>query len=142
MNQSPIRILCVDDNRLMAEALQRRLALESRIAWAGWVEHAAELSGAIRDGKPDVVMLDIDMPGRDSFDVLRELAENFPGVKVIMFSGHVRAPTTSTAPWTGEPGDTSPRTTTWTTSWAPSSALWRGEFVLSPDASSEYRRKP
>ncbi len=141
MNQSPIRILCVDDNRLMAEALQRRLALESRIAWAGWVEHAAVLSGAIRDGKPDVVMLDIDMPGRDSFDVLRELAENFPGVKVIMFSGHVRADYIDRAVDGGAWGYLSKNDNMDDVMGAILRAV-EGEFVLSPDASSEYRRKP
>jgi len=89
MSQTPIRVLCVDDNRLIADALERRLALEGSMEWAGWVEEPADLDAILR-ARPDVVVLDIDMPGCDPFDLVRRLAEAAPGVRVLMFSGHVR----------------------------------------------------
>ncbi len=141
MSQAPIRILCVDDNRLMAEALERRLVMEKRIQWAGWVEHSVDLPRAIREGRPDVVMLDIDMPGRDSFDVLRDLVENSPEVKVIMFSGHVRADYIDRAVDAGAWGYLS-KNDSMDDVMSAILRAFRGEFVLSPDATSEYRRKP
>ena len=141
MSQSPIRILCVDDNRLMAEALERRLAMEKRIEWAGWVEHSVDLPRAIAEGRPDVVMLDIDMPGRDSFEVLRDLVENSPEVKVIMFSGHVRADYIDRAVDAGAWGYLS-KNDSMDDVMSAILRAFRGEFVLSPDATSEYRRKP
>lgn len=141
MSHAPIRILCVDDNRLMAEALERRLALENRVTWAGWVEHSVDLPRAIQEKRPDVVMLDIDMPGRDSFDVLRDLTETSPDIKVIMFSGHVRADYIDKAVDAGAWGYLSKNDSMDDVMGAILRAV-RGEFVLSPDATTEYRRKP
>ena len=87
---TPIRVLCVDDNRLIAKAFERRLAFESHLKWAGWVEDAKAVAGVVKETSPDVLMLDIDMPGGDSFDLVRTLADTTPDLKVVMFSGHVR----------------------------------------------------
>ena len=86
----PTRVFCVDDNPLLADALQRRLASEADLAWAGWSEDTNAAVRAILGNPPDVVMLDIDMPGHESFEMVKRLAIEAPGVRVLMFSGHVR----------------------------------------------------
>lgn len=91
MNAKPIRILCVDDNNLVAEAVERRIALEPQLEWAGWAPTTEGILQYVDREKPDVVLFDIDMPGRDSFDVVRELAASRPEARVIMFSGYVRS---------------------------------------------------
>lgn len=141
MTAAPIRILCVDDNRLMAEALERRFTLESRVKWAGWVEDSSTLPAVLADNRPDVIMLDIDMPGRDSFDVLKDLVEGSPDIKVIMFSGHVRAEYIDRAVDAGAWGYLS-KNDSMDDVMAAILRAAAGEFVLSPDATSEYRRKP
>ena len=85
-----IGVFCVDDNQMLAEAIQRRLALEHDFRWAGWVGGFETAVRAVVAAEPDVVMLDIDMPGGDSFDLVRELGEAAPASRVVMFSGHVR----------------------------------------------------
>ena len=74
----PTRVFCVDDNPLLADALQRRLASESDLAWAGWSEDAGAAVRAILGNPPDVVMLDIDMPGHQSFEMVKRLAAEAP----------------------------------------------------------------
>jgi two-component system, NarL family, response regulator DesR len=86
-----VRVLCIDDNRLMARAMERRLAFENRIEWVGWVEDAAHASEVVRKTSPHVILLDIDLPGWDAFVLLRQLVAMAPETKVVMFSGHVRA---------------------------------------------------
>lgn len=91
MSDAIIRVLCVDDNRLIADAMERRFALESKMVWVGWAGDTISAVDAIRKSRPTIVMLDIDMPGCDSFALLRELTASVPEVRVLMFSGHIRA---------------------------------------------------
>jgi DNA-binding NarL/FixJ family response regulator len=89
-NNPRIRVMCVDDNELVADAVKRRIAFESKFEWVGWVAHTGEVTDRVQQAKPDVMLFDIDMPGRDAFDVVRELAEQFPEARAVMFSGYVR----------------------------------------------------
>lgn len=85
-----IRVMCVDDNDFVAEAIRRKLAMDRGFAWAGWLPEARALVEKVKENKADVVLLDIDMPGKDSFEALSELAAACPDTRVIMLSGYVR----------------------------------------------------
>lgn len=85
-----IRVLCVDDNQLVADAI--RAVLESRddMRWIGWLPDARDLLAVVLRVEPDVVLLDVDMPFRDAFEALAELTQETPDVSVIVLSGHTR----------------------------------------------------
>jgi two-component system response regulator DesR len=137
----PIRVICVDDNRLMAEAMERRLALETKLEWGGWIENPALAGAAVRDAKPDIVLLDIDMPGYDAFELLDELSRTAPDVRVVMFSGHIRAEYIHKAVDGGAWGYVSKNESLDDVM----DAIRRvaaGEFILTPDVAMEYRRTP
>lgn len=85
----PIRVFCVDDNKLLIEALRSRISTQPDLAWAGASHVAAFLSAILRDAKPDVVLMDIDMPGVDTFVAVESLAREAPSVRAVMFSGYV-----------------------------------------------------
>jgi DNA-binding NarL/FixJ family response regulator len=87
----PVRVLCVDDNEPLAEALRITLDGESGFVWAGWLPSADELMRRAESDRPDVILLDLDMPGRDPIEVLAELAAANPATRVVILSGHVRA---------------------------------------------------
>jgi DNA-binding NarL/FixJ family response regulator len=89
--RSPVRLMCVDDNALVAQAVERRVACEPDMAWSGWAERTDDVLAHVQRENPDVILLDIDMPGRDAFEVVREIAQQFPDARVVMFSGYVRA---------------------------------------------------
>src|ERR1044071_1460725 len=91
VSNRPVRVMCVDDNRHVAEAVELRIRFEPGIEWVGWVSATDTLSARVGRDRPDVILLDIDMPGRDAFDLLRELAEHSPSARTIMFSGYVRS---------------------------------------------------
>jgi DNA-binding NarL/FixJ family response regulator len=90
MSHGSIRVLCVDDNQMVGEALKRRIQLEPRFEWVGWMPGAEGLLEQARDMRPHVMLIDIDMPGRDTFEVVRELAQFAPEARAMMFSGYVR----------------------------------------------------
>ena len=85
-----ISVLLVDDNALLAEAIPRVLRKDSRFEWAGWVDESGAVIERIRTLRPSIVLMDVDMPGVDTFDLVRDVVAQCPGVKVVMFSGHVR----------------------------------------------------
>jgi DNA-binding NarL/FixJ family response regulator len=91
MSDRAIRVLCVDDNDFVAEAIRRKLSLDASFAWAGWLPEAKDLVRTVQEKRADVVLLDIDMPGKDSFEALAELAAAVPEARVIMLSGYVRS---------------------------------------------------
>ena len=57
----------------------------------GHLPDANTLDQRVAMDEPDIVLLDIDMPGRNAFEALAQIAEELPHVRVIVISGHVRA---------------------------------------------------
>jgi DNA-binding NarL/FixJ family response regulator len=85
-----IRVLCVDDNEDIPLMLSRCIRSETDMEVAG-VLHAADLLvEEVAKTKADVVLLDMNMPGKEPLDAVRELAatrRNGEGVRIIAFSG-------------------------------------------------------
>jgi two-component system nitrogen regulation response regulator NtrX len=81
------RILIVDDEESIRRSLEGILCdegFETRVAADG----NAALAALVREEPPDLVLLDIAMPGRDGIAVLAELRERWPRLPVVMMSGH------------------------------------------------------
>jgi len=83
---SKIRVLLVDDEedyvRTMAERMEMR-DLSSRVALSG-----TEALEMVEDEAPDVMVLDLRMPGIDGMQVLERVKEEHPQVQVIILTGH------------------------------------------------------
>ncbi|MBF0332864.1 MAG: response regulator transcription factor [Alphaproteobacteria bacterium] len=131
-----VNVLCVDDNPMIADALAARLALEPDMALVGSLSDAQPLLDAVGRVNPDIVLLDVDMPGRDPFEVVEELRTRQPLVRVVMFSGHLRGELIDRAVEAGAWGYVSKNEGTE----AIIDAIRRaaaGEFVMVPDISAE-----
>ncbi len=82
----PPRILLVDDEKEFVQTLSERLrtrSLESTIAYNG--EQALEM---LKSDVADVIVLDLRMPGIDGIETLRRVKKQYPGVEVIILTGH------------------------------------------------------
>ena len=91
-----IRVLIVDDSALMRALLQHRLERESDIAIVGTAADAAEARQQIKALDPDVVTLDIEMPGMDGLSFLEKIMALRP-TPVILVSGATEAGASATA---------------------------------------------
>lgn len=83
---APPKVLLVDDEREFVQTLSERLKtrnLESSIAYDG--EQALEM---IEHEVPDVIVLDLRMPGIDGIETLRRVKKSHPEVEVIILTGH------------------------------------------------------
>lgn len=92
--QSPsprtIRVLCVDDHAFLIEGLRGRMTAEPDIEFAGSLDRADTLPDTADEVDADVVLLDIDLPGRDAFDACEELTRRRPRTRVVLLSAYVR----------------------------------------------------
>jgi len=81
-----IKILLVDDEKEFVETLSERIRMrdhKSDVALNG-----EEALKHMDDDLPDVVVLDLKMPGIDGMEVLRRIRKAYPDVQVIMLTGH------------------------------------------------------
>jgi len=70
----PIRVLLVDDQPILTDGIRTILAARaSEFAVVGQISHAKEVVEAAQKLTPDVILLDINMPHKDSLELLREL---------------------------------------------------------------------
>ncbi|HME36565.1 MAG TPA: chemotaxis response regulator protein-glutamate methylesterase [Candidatus Sulfotelmatobacter sp.] len=84
--RAPIRVLVVDDSAFMRAALSRMIASESGLEVAATACSGSDALDKIPSVDPDVVTLDIEMPGLDGVQTLRRIMKQFPR-PVIMVSG-------------------------------------------------------
>ncbi|MBW2669887.1 MAG: response regulator [Deltaproteobacteria bacterium] len=81
-----MKVLLVDDEEEFVKALSERMKmrdLESDVALSG--EQALK---TMDEDLPDVMVLDLKMPGMDGMEVLRRAKKAYPGVQIIMLTGH------------------------------------------------------
>lgn len=90
METSAIKVLCVDDNPMIGEAVALKLGQSEEFEVIGQLYHAGDLVAEATRSQPEVVLLDIDMPGKDPFEAIIDLAEAGLDARVIMLSGLVR----------------------------------------------------
>lgn len=88
---APIRVLCVEDNELVAEAIGRKLSGHADFEWLGWVNTAESLYERVEQTAPDVVCMDLDIPGQDAFGMIRALKDKSPHTRVLILSGFVQS---------------------------------------------------
>jgi DNA-binding NarL/FixJ family response regulator len=82
------RVVLADDHGLVRELLREKLTLSSDFEVVEAVADAdAALAAAVRH-TPDVVVLDVDMPGRDAFEVARAIRTSMARTAVMFLSSH------------------------------------------------------
>jgi two-component system response regulator CpxR len=84
--EKPSRVLLVDDEREYVQTLSERLEMRdvgSAVAYDG--ESALRM---VEDDEPEVIILDLRMPGIDGIEVLRRVKKSHPQIEVIILTGH------------------------------------------------------
>src|SRR5437899_774817 len=89
MNINRPRVMIVDDHSLVAEGVSRLLVPDFELV--GVVSRHPEVLPSIRLHHPDVVLLDISMPGRSGIETAREIRESYPGIKIVFLTMHTES---------------------------------------------------
>ena len=82
------RILLVDDHPLLREGLGRLITAENGLTVCGMAGSAQEALALVEREKPDLVITDLTMPGRNGLELIKDLAAIHPGIPVIVLSMH------------------------------------------------------
>src|SRR5579864_1589629 len=82
-----IRVLIADDHRLFAQALDAILSGDERIQVAGQARDGHEAVELAAELEPDVILMDIAMPGMDGFQATRVIKQAHPGATILMLTG-------------------------------------------------------
>jgi DNA-binding NarL/FixJ family response regulator len=82
-----LKVLIVDDQPLMLEAIRVFLEQDEDIEVVGQADSGEKVLALVAQTGPDLVALDVQMPGLDGLDVLARIRERYPHVAVVMLSG-------------------------------------------------------
>ncbi len=80
-----MKVLIADDNRLMLEGLQTLLKVHG-IEVAGQAKDGFEAVALARQLKPDVILMDIRMPGRDGLEATRLIKAEMPEARIVILT--------------------------------------------------------
>ena len=85
-----VRVLCVDDHAVLVEGLKAKFAIDGSIRVIGWLPSAEKLLEEVARIKPDIVLLDIEMPGPDVFETADRMRRMHPKLRFVFLSAHIR----------------------------------------------------
>lgn len=91
---TPITVLIVDDHPLFRDGVAALLGKQDDIAVVGEASNGLEAVSLAQELKPDVILMDLQMPGLNGTDATRQILRILPGSRVLMlttYKGDVRA---------------------------------------------------
>jgi len=83
---APIRVLVVDDHQVLRDGLAALLALEPDLAMVGQADNGEDALRLYRALRPDVTLMDINMPGLNGIDALTLIRREFSDARIIVLT--------------------------------------------------------
>src|SRR2546425_9656099 len=94
---SSLKVLIADDHPLILQALRRALEASEDLEIVGEARSGPELLGLIERRRPEVVLLDLSMPGLDGMACLEAISQSWPEIKTVVLSAHDDRPSIDAA---------------------------------------------
>jgi two-component system response regulator NreC len=83
-----IRVMVVDDHTIMREGLRSLIEKEAGMAVCGEAADGLSAIGLARVIRPDLIVMDLTMPGLNGIEAIRHILADCPGIKVLALSMH------------------------------------------------------
>jgi DNA-binding NarL/FixJ family response regulator len=83
-----IRVMLVDDHAVLLAGLRALLAEQENIHVVGEAGTADEALDLLPQVKPDILIMDLGMPGMSAFDAIRQIRSENPEIRVVVLSMH------------------------------------------------------
>jgi DNA-binding NarL/FixJ family response regulator len=88
MNVQPVKVLLADDHTMVREGLAALIGRDSQVQVIGQCGDGLQVVKQVEKLQPDVVVLDISMPGSNGLDICRELSKKFREIAVLILTMH------------------------------------------------------
>jgi DNA-binding NarL/FixJ family response regulator len=88
-DRSPIRVLSVDDHSLLREGVAALLAAQSDMQVVAEASNGLEAIDQFRRHRPDVTLMDLQMPEMNGVDAMIAICEEFPAARIIVLTTYV-----------------------------------------------------
>lgn len=82
----PIQVVLVDDHPVVRQGVRSLLAHHPDIQVVGEADSAAALLSLLAQQQPDVILLDVRLPGKNGIDLAHQLKRDWPAVKIIVLT--------------------------------------------------------
>jgi two-component system, NarL family, invasion response regulator UvrY len=92
MSRKAVRVLIVDDHAVVREGYRTLLQKHEGLTVVGEASNAAAAYQCYKDSAPDVVIMDISMPGRGGIDAIEHIRRFDPQARILVFTMHGGAP--------------------------------------------------
>jgi DNA-binding NarL/FixJ family response regulator len=83
-----MKVLIVDDSKIVCNGLQQMLINIADVEIVGQANNAQDAIQSVSKSKPDVVILDIRMPGKSGIEVLKDIRDKKLPIRVIMLTNY------------------------------------------------------
>lgn len=87
-NPGAIRVLIVDDQQIIIDGLAALLKDVKEIEIAGSCSDPLLIMNVVEKYKPDVILMDLNMPGKDGIECVKEVLETYSDQKILMLTGY------------------------------------------------------
>jgi DNA-binding NarL/FixJ family response regulator len=87
---TPKRVVLCDDHEIVREAIQARMADTDGVEIVGEAASGEEALKRVRELKPDVCIVDVELPGQDGIEATRAIIKARPETRVIIFTAHAQ----------------------------------------------------
>src|ERR1035438_9863693 len=81
-----LKIILVDDHHLVRDGIKSLLSSTSDLEIVGEASDGIELFEILSSVKPDIIIMDISLPGKSGIDLTRSICKDYPDIKVLILS--------------------------------------------------------
>lgn len=81
-----IKVFIVDDHEIIREGLKKILFAESDMTVVGEAENGTDLLRQMGEVECDILLLDLNLPGRNGIELIEELKKKFPAIQILILS--------------------------------------------------------